>query len=954
MAKNNEIKTKLTLEGEQQFKRAMDDAASAMKVLNSEQKLAAAEFRSTGDAETYAAERARILKEKIAEQQKVVEAAESALSDMKKLGVDPNSRAYTTMQGRVNDAKTKLIEMNTELGDVTGALETGKGKADDYSGALQTIGNGVTLQGAIDAIGRVTDAIAGIAKTAAHVMKETWDIMNGAGDWADELITTAMTYEIPVETLQRWRYAATQVDTEVSTIASAHQKIIRSMTSTSTDTAEAFNALNVATHKTDGSFRDSYDVFWDVITALGGIDDATVKDNLAMQLLGRSYAELNPLINAGREAWDSYAAAAVPVSDESVEDLGHMKDAMDTLAQVSEATKYELLASFAPTFETIAKAMTATVQAFNDFIHTEEGQAALNQVSEAVTGLITSLTEEGGMEKIVQGAADAVIALKDGLIWIVNNWNTVRRAIEILAGVFAGLKVTEGVLTFLQLMNGAKWIGNLVGKGAGRAVMKGADAVTGQGNGISLWHGLGPTLLRFGKGIFNAAKTGLTALSGTIVGAGLAGTAIAAPISYLEDTSYTERHHGEGNRMLERSDEVIAEAEAAGVAMDGMADVFQQLGEQYEIIDGTSDNVIAMLEIIKDNWDDLAQQLDMDELLDGWQIPEEIEGAHWAKAEEFVSRVYAALGKKIEQETEKANNDTSALDSAAQLTADVYEAIGEKIESDTAKATVNPADYAAQQELWQMFDLAQKSGMSANGMLNLYGGERAQELLAQVFPDWSDYFSNMQLVDESTIADRIDTIKGWLEEDMTAAGLDASTGFTTGIGDGTADAADASADMAQGIIDAAQDTLDEHSPSKVMYDIGQNVSIGLANGITSQISAAQAAAARLAAIVAQTVALRLAIHSPSKVMAEMGAFTAEGFAEGIEENIGRVQDAVGRMASATARAPEYGAFGRGQASGGQGGAGQINAVIVMDKQIVGELVAPTVDGWIGSAIREKR
>ena len=67
----HEIKTRFKLEGEQEYKRTMTDAANAIKVLNSEQKLAAAEFENSGDAQQYAATQARILKEQIANQQKI-------------------------------------------------------------------------------------------------------------------------------------------------------------------------------------------------------------------------------------------------------------------------------------------------------------------------------------------------------------------------------------------------------------------------------------------------------------------------------------------------------------------------------------------------------------------------------------------------------------------------------------------------------------------------------------------------------------------------------------------------------------------------------------------------------------------------------------------------------------------------------------------------------------------
>ena len=56
-----EIKTRFRLEGESEYRRAMKESADAVKVLASEQKLAAAEFEATGDAQEYAAETARIL-----------------------------------------------------------------------------------------------------------------------------------------------------------------------------------------------------------------------------------------------------------------------------------------------------------------------------------------------------------------------------------------------------------------------------------------------------------------------------------------------------------------------------------------------------------------------------------------------------------------------------------------------------------------------------------------------------------------------------------------------------------------------------------------------------------------------------------------------------------------------------------------------------------------------------
>ena len=116
------------------------------------------------------------------------------------------------------------------------------------------------------------------------------------------------------------------------------------------------------------------------------------------------------------------------------------------------------------------------------------------------------------------------------------------------------------------------------------------------------------------------------------------------------------------------------------------------------------------------------------------------------------------------------------------------------------------------------------------------------------------------------------------------------------------------------------------------------------------MTAVAAAAAYLANISQSTLRSVLGIASPSKVMAELGGYTAEGFAEGIEDSVWRVERATSRMVDATQQTPTYGRAGAG---GGADG-GDIRAYIVMDKEIVGELVAPVVDGYIGASILDVR
>ena len=67
--------------------------------------------------------------------------------------------------------------------------------------------------------------------------------------------------------------------------------------------------------------------------------------------------------------------------------------------------------------------------------------------------------------------------------------------------------------------------------------------------------------------------------------------------------------------------------------------------------------------------------------------------------------------------------------------------------------------------------------------------------------------------------------------------------------------------------------------------------------------------------------------------------------------ISAVERATNRMVETTTRAPVP---ARPAAAPGREGGGDINAYIVMDKQVVGQLVAPAVDGYIGAQMQTRR
>ena len=118
-------------------------------------------------------------------------------------------------------------------------------------------------------------------------------------------------------------YAAELVDVPTETLTKSMAKQIKSMKAVQDGTklsVEAYDKLGASVMNADGSLRDSDTVYWEVIDALGKIENETERDALAMQILGKSAQELNPLIEQGaeriQELGDQAREAGYVVSDE--------------------------------------------------------------------------------------------------------------------------------------------------------------------------------------------------------------------------------------------------------------------------------------------------------------------------------------------------------------------------------------------------------------------------------------------------------------------------------------------------------------------------------------------------------------------------------------------------------------------------------------------------------------
>ena len=301
---------------------------------------------------------------------------------------------------------TTLNQLTNELADVNNKLEE---SGETSNSASQSIGNLAT------SITTTTAVIASMISAVQQVVQAIGEVATRSTEWADDLETLSSQIGVSTTTLQEWAYASDFVDVSVETLQGSMSKLVRSMSEAqngSTSAQAAFDSLGVSYQNIDGSLKSTEQVFYEVIDALGGIENVAERDATSMAIFGRSAQDLNTLIEAGSGSLQEYGKEAqqlgIIMSGDQIQALSSMQNSFDKLNNVMNASKNLLSASVAPLFASIADAISqvdpailAVVGGFGSLIGVVSSLAPLLQGVAAITQLLT-------MSKIATAAATTV------------------------------------------------------------------------------------------------------------------------------------------------------------------------------------------------------------------------------------------------------------------------------------------------------------------------------------------------------------------------------------------------------------------------------------------------------------------------------------------------------------------------------------------------------------------
>lgn len=375
----------------------------------------------------------------------------------------------------------------------------------------------------VEKVGKELSKISGVATGALVSMgKLGYDTMQTA----DDLATLSQKTGVSTDELQKWDYAASLVDVEVSTMAGAFSKLTQAMSAGSDSwvkgqtelgaavektqakldaleakqskekkgskkwkaiakkietvkdeltnaeaelenynaTAEKLKSLDIEIKNDDGSFRDTTEVFYEVLAALSAIEDPVQRDIVAMDIFGKSAGDLAGIIDDGGAALKQYGQEAeemgLILSSETLDALNEANNTVDRLKGTFKASFAQagatLVQTFAPALEKVAGFLTTVAEKIAS-LSPEQAEMIVKilavvavigplvlVIGKIITGigtLMTILPILMGPVGIVMAAVAAAIAIG---VLLYKNWDKVKEtAAQVGAAVVAaweGLK----------------------------------------------------------------------------------------------------------------------------------------------------------------------------------------------------------------------------------------------------------------------------------------------------------------------------------------------------------------------------------------------------------------------------------------------------------------------------------------------------------------------------------
>lgn len=501
---------RMVLEGEKEYREALTNINAGLRVNYSEMQLVTAQYAANADSVEALRAKSNALTEAMESQSEKVDLLKARLQKSAEQ-TGEGSTATMRLKTEYNNAQTALQKMQNQLDGYDSAIKEATKSTDKGSESVIGFGDsalksrdgtlkvsdvvhkvtsalGVDLppaaDKAIDALGSVNAKTAllvggAIALVAALVKVESKmiDITKAASENAASISTEAKQYSLTAEQVQELHQAEQAIEVDQGTITSSMSKL----TAKIRDNSDAFDTLGVKTKNSNGQYRDSLDIYYDTIDALGNVRNQTEADTLAQELFGKSYSDVKPLVEAGSAAIKQYGQdskdAGYIMSNDTVSALDAVYQKNLDVEDGWESISNTLASVFAPAMSDTDDELTNGIQP----ILRDLGKSTVPLLAEALQFFM----------ELVKGAEPElnIIALGiEGIAFVIETViaeiNSLYQAIKMLRGEQSSFDWTyweyaAGTYSAMQ-STGSRVVSSLSGNAAGTNYWTGGRTLVGE------------------------------------------------------------------------------------------------------------------------------------------------------------------------------------------------------------------------------------------------------------------------------------------------------------------------------------------------------------------------------------------------------------------------------------------------------------------------------------------
>ena len=439
MAFSNETYKGITIE----FKGKTDQLGASLRDIDKEARTVNSELSEINKGLKLDPKNVDLMSQKFTKANEAIEATKKRLEVLKEAHKQAEQQFN---EGKISEQQFKQLE--AEIAKSENALKRFGNEAKAVSEKIKN-----ELSSAVD---KLANDVKKTAAVTAGIITALGGVTMSAANTADELNTLSKVTGLSTEELQRFNYASSLIDVSTETLQSSLKKLVRNMQTASSGTGdayEAFKALGVTITDSAGQLRNNEEVFYDVIDALGRVENVTQRDAYAMNIFGKSAQDLNPLIIAGSDALKEYGDQAermgLVFDQNTLDKLNEANDKIDVAKQQLEGVKMlvgsELVESFDSLFGGVDKLLKAVQEAKEDGTLSEIADAVSVSLKFLIDILVSAARFIYKYKEAVAAAVIAMVAFKTALD-IAKLIKATSTAFEVYSAVLKKAAASQGAL----------------------------------------------------------------------------------------------------------------------------------------------------------------------------------------------------------------------------------------------------------------------------------------------------------------------------------------------------------------------------------------------------------------------------------------------------------------------------------------------------------------------------